>query len=186
MDDREHARIRGVQAGDTAAFGALYDAYIDRIYRFVWYKTHHRETAEDLTSAVFMKAFERIGTFDSSKGNFSGWLYGIARNAVIDHYRKRRDVQDIEDAWDLASDSDVVRDVEARTMIERLKKGLGGLTPDQRDVVIMRLWEQMSYAEIAEALGKSEPACRMTFARASATLRDIIPLLILLMIFTDL
>lgn len=178
----ETTLVRRALEGDADAFGALYDAYIDRIYRLVWYKTHHRETAEDLTSFAFTKALEKLGTFDVAKGNFSGWLYRIARNVVIDHYRSRKTVDGIDDAWDLASGEDVARDVEAKTMVEALQERLGALTPDQRDVVVLRAWEGLSYAEIADALGKSEPACRMAFMRGAAQLRDLMPVLALLLL----
>jgi RNA polymerase sigma-70 factor (ECF subfamily) len=158
--------------GDTEAFGIIYDAFIGRIYRFVYYKTHHKETAEDVTSEVFKKALQRIGLFDPTRGSFSGWLYRIARNTVIDHYRTTRPTDDIDDMWGLMSDSDTERDIDAKMAVERLQKHLVVLTSEQRDIVLMRVWEGMAYKEIAGAVDKSEAACRMAFMRSISRLRD--------------
>lgn len=169
--------VQRFQNGDADAFGLLYDAYAKKIYDFIYYRTHHRETAEDLVSDVFMKALAAIKNFDADKGTFSAWLYRIARNRVIDHYRTAKSVEDIEDVWDaLASGEDVARDADTRERLAKAEKLVAKLPPAQRDVVIMRAWDQLSYAEIAEILGKSEAACKMSFSRAVASLRLEAPL----------
>lgn len=183
MTQEDVQLVARFQEGDAEAFGLLYDAYAKKIYDFVYYRTHHRETAEDLVSDVFMKALAAAPNFDAAKGTFSAWLYRIARNRVIDHYRtdkSSRDV-DIEDVWDvLASNTDVARDAEARERLASAEKLIAKLPAAQRDVVIMRAWDQLSYAEIAEICGKSEAACKMTFSRAVATLRLNAPLALVL------
>ena len=179
MDD--HHFVERVKAGDITAFGPLYDKYVREIYRFVWYKTHHRETAEDITSTIFFKALERMTSFDISTGTWRGWLYSIARHAVIDHYRTRRPTTEIEDAWDIPSTEDLARDTEARDMVQHLGQHLETLTPLQRDILVLRVWQELSYAEIAVATGKSEAACKMAFARGSARLKDLMPVLALLL-----
>lgn len=177
--------ISACQRGDADSFGRLYDAYVRRIYDFVYYRTHHRETAEDLTSDVFLRAFAKIGDFDAAKGTFSAWLYRIARNRVIDHYRTAKPVDDIEDVWDLLrSGADVARDAEARERLRAVEGHLAALPAAQRDVVIMRAWDGLSYAEIAETLGKSESACKMSFSRAVAALRKHMPLAALILLLT--
>lgn len=178
--------VRAVQAGDSDAFGRLYDGYVRKIYDFIYYRTHHRETAEDLTSDVFMKAFAGLRGFDPEHGSFSSWLYRIARNRVIDHYRTAKHAEDIEDVWDvLKSGEDVNRDAETRELLRAAEKLVAQLPAAQRDVVIMRAWDQLSYAEIAEILGKSEAACKMSFSRAVATLRLQAPLALLIAILLN-
>lgn len=174
--------VEACQRGDTDAFGRLYDAYVRRIYDFIYYRTHHRETAEDLASDVFMKAFAKIGDFDGRKGTFSSWLYRIARNRVIDHYRTDKKTDDIDDVWDLLqSDADVARDAETRERLREVETYLAALPAAQRDIVIMRAWDGLSYAEIAETIGKSESACKMAFSRAVAALRKNAPVAALLL-----
>ena len=89
MENDEFAIVQSCQKGSVEDFGRLYDLYIKKIYNFIYYKTHHQETAEDLVSIVFTKALKKINTFDNS-GTFSAWLYRIARNTVIDHYRTKK------------------------------------------------------------------------------------------------
>lgn len=161
--------------GNKEAFGLLYESFIRQIYNFIYYKTHHKETAEDLTSKVFIKAYASINTFDESKGSFSSWLYQIARNSIIDHYRSVKPALNIEDAWDLDGGSDVERDVGTKIQLENIKTYLQMLSSEQRDIVIMRVWEEMSYAEIAEVVGKSEANCKMIFSRTLKKLREIMP-----------
>jgi len=170
---------------DPKAFEAQYDAHVRKIYKYVYYRTQHRETAEDLTSQIFLKAFDKLGGFDESRGTFSAWIYGIARNALTDHYRASRDEIDIDDVWDLRSDADVVRDAEARERVEKLRPYLQALPKDQRELLFLRLWDGLSYKEIAALTGRSEDACKMAFSRTIARLRKDVPAsLIMLLLLT--
>lgn len=168
-------------AGDRQSFGRLYDYYIREIYRFVYYKTHHREIAEDVTADIFLKAWNRIASFDSDKGTFRTWLYAIARSTVIDHYRTEKSASSIDDAWDLPSDHDMAGVLDTALDISRVEPYLAQLSSEQREIIILRLWEDKSYREIAEILGKSEASCKMAFSRSIKTLREIMPLSLLIL-----
>lgn len=174
--------IRRAKRGDSEAFGALYDAYADKIYRYLYYRTQHRETAEDLTSQTFLKALDGLSGFDEARGTFSAWIYRIARNALIDHYRATRETVDIDDVWDLKSDEDVERDVEARERIEKLQPYLKALPKDQRELLLLRLWDGLSYAEISAIVGRSEDACKMAYSRTVARLRKDVPASLLMLL----
>lgn len=176
MEDNLEELAAKVQSGDMVAFGPLYDAHIEQVYRFVWYKVQHKELAEDLTSQVFMKALEKISSFKSEKASFKTWVLTIARNTVIDYWRTARDHKDIEDAWDLASNSDTIRDTEARMQLDKVREYMKELSSDQRDIIILRIWEGLSFKEIAEMLGKSEASCKMASSRGLAQLRELMPL----------
>jgi RNA polymerase sigma-70 factor, ECF subfamily len=168
--------ILACQEGRLEEFGRLYDAYIKKIYDFIYYKTTHKETAEDLTSATFMKALEKIKTFSSGKGTFQAWLYQIARHTVIDHYRTKKEAVDIADIWDLAGKEDIEQDLDVKAKLADVEKHLANLKSEQRDIIIMRVWQELSYREIAETLGKSEASCKMAYSRAITTLRQYITL----------
>lgn len=186
MDKTQSAALAAeAKAGNKQAFGLLYEEYIRPIYNFIYYKTHHKQTAEDLTSQTFIKAYASISSFEQSRGPFSAWLYQIARNTVIDHYRVSKPSLNIDDVWDLSNGEDVERDVDVKLKVEKIKKYLKNFTSEQRDVIIMRIWQEMSYAEIADVLGKSEASCKMTFSRAIKKLREEMPeeILILLLLF---
>ncbi len=176
MEQDELKLIRDAQAGTRYAFAALYDAYIDRVYRYVFFRTHHKETAEDLTSVVFMKALEKLTSFDPEKAGFTTWLYAIARHTLTDHFRRRKTDTDIEDVWDvLASGEDLVRDADARARLAQVQDLMKDLPAAQREIVLLRVWDELSYAEIAAVTGKSEAASKMAFSRAVAALRKRAP-----------
>lgn len=184
MDQEDLVLIQACQNGQTHQFGTLYDRYIRRVYDFIYYKTMHKETAEDLTSQTFMKALKQIRQYDTGKGVFSAWLYRIARNTVFDHYRAQRPTLDIDDVWDLSSGDDVERDAHVSLQLSEVQEYIAQLKPEQRDIVIMRVWSGLSYQEIADVLGKTEGACKMIFSRTMKELRQAMPLALFLFFIT--
>lgn len=170
--ENEPEIIKACQAGNYEGFGALYEAYVKKIYSFIYYKTYHRETAEDIVSAVFIKALENIGSYKPAKGSFSAWLYGIARHAVIDHFRNAKPEMPLEDVWDIPSGGDFTVDLDARDKLEAVREHLAKFKPVHREVVILRLWQGLSYREISEIIGASEANCKMIFSRTLGKLKD--------------
>lgn len=173
----EISAIQQCKQGDLNAFTDLYDQYVDPIYRFIFYKTHHRETTEDLTSQTFMKAMDKIGGFNPDKASFKTWLYTIARNTVIDHYRTVKESSPIEDAWDIGVHPDMDAETDAILELEKIKNAMQKLNPEQREVVMLRVWSDKSFREIAEITGKTEAACKMSFKRTVEKLGKNIALL---------
>ena len=169
-----------VAEGDRDALAALYERYMKRLYNYVYYRTHQRETAEDIVSDVFIHALEKVHTFDPKRGNVSAWLYRITRNLTIDHFRKMRPMQNIEDVWDLADDTDIVRDTDTALKMREARNILQKLSPEQREIVLLRLWDNYSFREIAEFTGKSEGAVKMAFGRALKSIRTDLALILLL------
>jgi RNA polymerase sigma-70 factor (ECF subfamily) len=176
MDTVEISTIKACQAGDMEKFGQLYDKYIKKIYDFVYFKTNHQETCEDIVSLVFLKAVEKIKDFKLGKGTFQAWLYQIARNTVIDHYRTKKDASNIDDYWSISDKTDILRDTEIKLKLEEVDEYLQQLKPMQREIIIMRVWQGMSYKEISEITGKSEASAKMVFSRAINKLREEVPL----------
>ena len=170
--------------GDSEAFGGLYEMFFDRIYRYVYYRSLHRETAEDLCSKTFLKALDRLSTFNPEKGAFSSWIYRIASNTLTDHFRQSGRIEFQSGVWDLPSDEDHVIDVHNKIYWEKLKPVLDSLPSDKREIVIMRVWDDLSFREIAELTGKSEAACKMSFGRTLTLLKDSVPFSVLLLFVT--
>ncbi len=168
--------------GDQAAFGALYNEYIRKIYDFIYFKTLNKETAEDLTSQVFLKVLKHISNFKSD--NFSAWLYTIARNTVIDHYRSDKNYKNIEDCWDLADWGDLAAEADTELLMAKIRQAMKKLSPSDRELLTMRLWADMPFKDIALNLGKKEPAVKMAFGRALERLRGEISPLLLLIIYS--
>ena len=185
MENSESQIIKRIQNEELELFAKLYDIYLNKIYNFIYYKTMHKETTEDLTSQTFLKAFNNIKKYDENKGSFSSWIYQIARNTVIDYYRTKKTETNIDDLWGLSDKYDLQTDIDVNQKLEEIKIYLKNFKPEQREVVIMRLWDNLSYQEIAEITGKTIASCKMTFSRAINKLREDMALIIFyLIIFT--
>ncbi len=180
MTHDESSAIAACKAGDLSAFDVLYTAHVDAIYRYLYRRTLNRMTAEDLASTAFLKALEKIDAFDDTKGRFGAWVMTIAKNVLTDHYRSLRPETNIDDVWDLQSDDDVVSNLDDREAHTALRDALQKLPKDKREVVLLRIWEDLSYAEIAALTGKTEGNAKVIFSRAMKDLRTLLPLSTLL------
>ena len=174
--------IRECQKGNLDEFTELYNQYFEKIYRFIYYKTHHQQTTEDLTSQVFIKTLENIDRFNPRQGLFSSWLYRIARNKVIDYYRTEKKEFDITGFWDLKTGGKIDYDLENKEKLDEVRRYLDKLKPEQREIIVMRIWDGLSYQEIAEVLNKKEANCKMIFSRTMRKLREEIPLALLIIL----
>lgn len=181
MHDETELIVR-CQKGDSEAFGQLYDLYIKKIYDFLYFRTFHKETAEDLTDTVFTKAFERIKQYNEAKGKFSTWLYQIAKNTLTDYFRTMKTAENIEDIWDLSSGANLEKDADAVLLLEKVQARLKQLPSMQRDIVVMRVWDGLSHKEIADLLDITEGNSKVSFARAVEKLKSEISLALLMII----
>lgn len=171
-------RIRAKK--DPEAFGAIYDAYVKQIYRFIYFKVASAEQAEDLTSETFLKAWQYLKE-KREVPNLQALLYSVARSVVIDHYRssaaERATIsldENIADAnVDVASEK-FLKDMETKFDTTLVLEKLRGLKEEYRDVVIMRFLDEMSTGEIAAVLGKSASNVRVILHRATKALSDAI------------
>jgi RNA polymerase sigma-70 factor (ECF subfamily) len=182
MQYNERELILQCQSGDTAAFGPIYDRHVRTIYNFIYYKVFDKETAEDLTSQTFFKALKSVSSVDPDRPILS-WLYKIAHNSVLDHYRAQRHTEDIDDFWDLHDeDVDVVGSLDTEVDVKRVKKYLKNLSTIERDIIFMRVWQELPYQAIAEIVGKSEANCKMIYSRSLKKLKSMVPLALLLLL----
>lgn len=165
--------VSAAKQGDAESFGRLYDGHIKPIYDFIFYKTLNKEIAEDITSTVFMKAWKNIAQCQVE--SFSAWLYAIARRAVSDYYRQKKENIDIDDCWDLADPVDVLMNIENNLQMEIIKEELQKLSSQDREIIIMRFWLGLSFQEIAASLNKKEGAVKMALSRALKEMRTQIP-----------
>lgn len=167
------------QQGDRDAFGKLYDLFAKKIYNYIYFRTYRRALAEDLTSLAFLKALEKLDTFKPDRGNFSAWLYRIAHNALMDHFRQKKGQVSLDDVWEIAGKTDVETDAENRVSWEKLKPVMEKLSSRERDIILMRVWDGLSYREIGDVLGSSEASCKMAYSRAVRYLKNELPLLLI-------
>lgn len=177
---QERRWLKRCQQGDTESFSRLYESYVQRIYDYIYFKTYHKETAEDITSTTFMKAFGRIRQFDLKKGEFIAWLYTIAKNEICNFYRKVHPLIPLDDIWDIPSSEDVVVDAVNRENFNSLRTYMEKLPADKRDILIMRIWQDLQFNEIAAILEKTEGQCKMIFYRMIDKMRQEVPVTVLI------
>lgn len=156
--------VRKAKSGDARAFGRLYDSTLDRIYRYIFFRVTDTELAEDLTSQVFLKAWENLRRYKPG-GPFVAWLYTIARNTVIDHYRTRKQSVPL-DQTVIKDDPELDDKVDLKHDIGILQEAMQDLTEEQREVLTLRFLADMETGEIAERMQKSEGAIRALQMRA--------------------
>lgn len=158
------------------ALGELYDRYELKIYNYIYRRTSNQTLAEDLTAQVFLKMLEAIHNDKTWHSSFSGWLYRIAHNLVIDYYRTRdRQKQvSIDDAPVLPDPgNNPVRAAEIALDAEYLRSAIRRLTDDQAQVITLRFLEGYSFNEIAGMMDKTEGAVKALQHRAVSTLRQL-------------
>lgn len=175
--DEDAPLIARARAGEAAAFGALYDRYVEAVYRYVFYRVRETAEAEDVTSEVFMKALRAMPRYETRQP-FLAWLYRIARNAVIDRARRKRTQVSFEDALAhpnadriLDPDATLFRQVDAET----LRGAIRQLTPLQQEVIVLRYVEGLDTRAIARIVGKREGTVRGIEFRALGALRQLVP-----------
>jgi len=183
VHEEGHAKTKGDDAlliqraisRDADAFGKLYDMYVDRVYRHLYYRVGNVADAEDLTQQVFLKAWQAIDRYKKTASPFVAWLMTISHNLVVDFYRARKDKAYLDAevvADDLASSPEQV--AEAHFDQRQLRRAILQLHGEQQQVVLLRFVEGFRHAEIASLLGKSEGAIRVVLHRALARLRQIL------------
>ncbi len=161
----EQKLIEECQRGNLEKFGEIYDFYAPAIYRFIYFRTRHKELAQDLTAQTFLKALEKIDSFKFNQGQFSSWLYRIAKNLIIDYWRAKKTELNVDDFWSLNSGEDISQDAQAKERVEKIRKMLNKLSLVQKEIITLRIWDELSWREIAEILDKTEASCKMNFMR---------------------
>jgi len=159
---------------DPEAYAALYDIYVKQIYRFVFFKVSSHEEAEDITSEVFLKAWHYIQDNKEIK-SFSGLLYRMARNCIIDLYRLKASKPEVytEEPVEIGDGgqwyADLNTNIEAKKIIHVLKK----LKQEYQEIITLKYVDELEISEIAEITGKGQIAVRVTLHRALKKLKEI-------------
>jgi len=162
---------------DEKAFSQIYDLFAESLYRFISYKIPNREQAEDVLQDTFLKAWRALPKLSLDNLNFNAWLYRIARNAINDYYRtlKRRPTPDnLENYYDLSSDSNIEKEVSSNIDIEKLKIAIKNLPNSYQQILDLRFLQEFSIEETAKAMGRTEIAIRVAQHRAIKKLNSIL------------
>ena len=168
--------IKNAQSGDTDAFGELYERYAPRVFRFLYAHLDNRLDAEDLTEDVFLRVWKSLGSYKEKGVPFLAFLFRVARNALIDHYRrgaKGEERVSIEDMQLSDQTPGPVESVMAIMEHQQLRVMLKELREDYRMVLVLRYLSELSPEETAKVMGKSPGAIRVMQHRALAALRSV-------------
>ena len=175
--ESEGARVRALveraQRGDREALEELYLIHFDRIYSYLHVSVGNRHDAEDLTTQTFLRMLEAIGKFRWRSAPFSAWLFRIAHNLAIDHFRARRRWQPEENVPEPDADEATSAETGALEAIGRrsLLELIDDLSPEQQQVLTLKFVFDFSNAETATILGKTDGAVKSLQHRALVSLQ---------------
>lgn len=165
--------IASAQAGDPQAFGELYERYVDQIFRYIRSRVSLEQDAEDLTETVFVRSFESLDRYEERGHPYSAFLYQVARNVLVDHYRQAEDDQALDDAQPLEGGApDPERRLQQGEDVERVIGAMANLPDDYQEVIRLRVLMSLPTATAAEWLDRSEGATRVLLHRALNSLRS--------------
>ncbi|MCC7432985.1 sigma-70 family RNA polymerase sigma factor [Candidatus Peregrinibacteria bacterium] len=164
-----------VQNGDLKAFTKLYEHYVDRIYRYFFFKTD-QESAYDLTETVFLKVWENIKKYKKKdKANFSSWIFTIAHNLLVDHYRDRKEVLELDETEvDHTQDNNPIYLTEQSLTRDNLKIALGKIKSTYREVINLSFMNGLDNLEVARIMKKTEGGLRVLKFRALQELKKVL------------
>ena len=153
--------IDQAKSGDPDAFAKLYDVYVERVSRYIYFRVSEEFDMEDLVSQVFLKAWENLDRYKIGTSPFIAWLYTIARNLVIDHYRTKKATLPLEEAIALPSDMEMPDDeAQMHFDLQAMRDALQFLTSDQQQALILKYIAGLPNANIAKIMKKQEGTIR--------------------------
>jgi RNA polymerase sigma-70 factor (ECF subfamily) len=173
LDDAAIERlVNDARSGDALAFGQLFDHFHLPIYRYIVSRIHSPADTEDLTQLVFVKALEALPRYESRGIPFGGWLFRLARNAVVDFTRTRHEHADLDAVIDFRTGGPGPEDVAMiNQQMDAIGIALAALTDDQREAIELRFFAGLSAREAADVMGRQEGTIRGLQFRAIAALR---------------
>lgn len=155
---------------NPVAFGRLYNHYVQPVYRYLFSRVGTVHDAEDLTSQTFVTAYESLARY-RERGYFSAWLFRIARSKLMDHFRRSKPEAGLDAVERMAGGHDALGQLIQDEEITRLRSLIASLRDDEQDLIHLRYVAGLSFAEIAETLGKREDAVKKSVYRLLARLK---------------
>lgn len=172
---RELQLIQEAKRGDGDALAGLYDAYVQRIYRYAALWLRDASEAEDLTEQVFMRMLESIASFQLGRAPFSAWLFRIAHNLIVDYQRKQRSrARYVRMEGPLLRSDDPSELAIIEVQMAAVREAVKELPASQQQVIALRFGGQQSIAEVAQVMSRSEAAVKSLQYKAIQTLRAML------------
>ena len=172
-NDRDSEELRLIRAArkDPKAFGGLYLRYVEPVFRYLYSRLGNVHEAEDITAQTFLAAFESFDRFRQD-GHFASWLFTIARNKAMDHFRQRKDTTPFDEINEIPLESDPLNGVIQSEQAAALSKLIRASTEEDRELLRLRFLAAMSFPEIAHILHRNEEAVKKSVYRLLARLHD--------------
>ncbi len=167
----EQSLVRRAQQHDQEAFAQLYEEHFDKIYRYVALRIGNETEAEDMTQQVFLNALQSISSFRWKGIPFSAWLFRIAHNQAVDYLRRKKHTAVPLDESLASNDNTPQLVAEHKLDIEQLLLATKQLTEVQREVISLRFTSELSIAQVAKVMGKSQGAVKALQHSAIVALR---------------
>ncbi|MBD3327801.1 sigma-70 family RNA polymerase sigma factor [Candidatus Peregrinibacteria bacterium] len=166
--------VARAQGGDTGEFEKIYNAFIDKVYRYIYFRVNE-EDAIDLTESVFLKIWENLGTYKVGKLYFNAWVFKIAHNLIVDSYRSNKNTTSLEfEIVDEKKESDPVLQAERSLSKEVLRNAIKSLKKKYQQVILLKYINELDNREIARIMNRSEGSLRILKFRALKALKQIL------------
>jgi RNA polymerase sigma-70 factor (ECF subfamily) len=171
--NRESDELRIIKAAreDPKAFGELYKLYVEPVFRYLYSRVGNVHEAEDITAQAFLVAFESFERFREDR-HFASWLFTIARNKAMDHFRQRKPISSIDEAANIPVENDPLYGVIQFEQMAALSKLIQALPEEDRELLRLRFLAAMSFPEIAHFLHRNEDAVKKSIYRLLARLHS--------------
>lgn len=150
----------------------VFNLYHNKIESLIYSKVSDVYLAQDLTSEVFLKIYKKLDSYDEEKASIGTWIYTIANNTVIDYFRTRKVTEEVPE--EVASMDEVDEEIMREDMLKSLAIALKKLSEKERDVIILRYYDDMSLKDISEKMGISYAYAKVLHAKAISNLRESI------------
>ena len=169
---QERIAFLRLKSGEADAFGFFYDKYVKSIYRFIYIKVGNKQVAEDITQDVFLKIWQHLVDKKNIK-SFRAFIFRIARNTVIDHYRSSKQELPLDYASESMEIEEMVLSTDQNMDAAILLKEINKLKPEYQEVLLLRYVEDMSVEDIAQVMDKDKNNIRVTIHRALSKLKVV-------------
>jgi RNA polymerase sigma-70 factor, ECF subfamily len=171
MNKTDELRIIQTARQDPKVFGELYKIYVEPVYRYLYSRIGSVPEAEDVTAQTFLAAFESFENFIRDE-HFASWLFGIARNKAMDHFRQRKKNSSIDDFENIQAKDDPISSVIQAEQADSLTRLIQILPEEDRELLRLRFLAEMSFPEIAHFLQRNEDAVKKSIYRLLARLQS--------------
>ena len=174
MDDELKTLILLAQKGDKTAFGEIYKLYFQKIYRYCRINVYQDEIAQDICQETFVRAWKALPKFSfTNEGTLQAFLFRIARNLIIDLSRKKKEIS-LKEYHEIEAHDDISDQIDKEDEIAKVKKALAKLDELDRQIIVLRYFEELSHTEVARIVNIKEGALRVRTMRLLKKIKEMV------------